>query len=92
MSSMKHIVKRGGHHESYDSRKIYASVYAACMTVRMSVAEAELIADKVTQSLNIWVNDKQHVNSSDICTVVTKEMKKYNRDAAYLYAHHTDVS
>ena len=30
MSNTKHIVKRAGHSESYDTKKLYASVYAAC--------------------------------------------------------------
>jgi len=44
---MIHIVKRRGHKEEYDERKVYASAYAACLNVHLGEIEAEEIATKV---------------------------------------------
>ena len=41
---MGHIVKRAGRTEPYDVRKLYASVYSACLSVREHPGAAELIA------------------------------------------------
>ena len=89
---MNHIVKRAGHKESYDARKVYASVYAACLAVRIHPAEAELVADKVTQSINAWVTDKTQVTSQGIFLQVTEVLRSLNPDAAYMYRTHRDVS
>lgn len=89
---MNHIVKRAGHKESYDSRKVYASVYAACLAVRTHPEEAELIADKVTESINAWVTDKVEVTSQGIFLHCAGVLFDLNPDAAYMYKTHRDVN
>lgn len=89
---MSHIVKRAGHREKYESRKVYASVYAACLTVRVHPGEAELIADKVTKELNAWATEKNEMTSSEIFQQIVFCLQKYNSDAAYMYKTHRDLS
>lgn len=89
---MSTIVKRAGHKENYDSRKVYASVYSACLTVRVHPGEAELVADKVSQHLNAWVTDKKEVTSHGIHLKVAEVLYGLNPDAAYMYHSHKDVS
>lgn len=88
----KHLVKRSGSEEPFDSRKVYGSVYAACSALRMTQAEVELIADRAAKATEVWIAKYDHVTSDQIAKVVVREIKKFNRDAAYLYEHHTDVS
>ncbi|MEX2012333.1 MAG: ATP cone domain-containing protein [Patescibacteria group bacterium] len=89
---MKHIVKRAGHNQPYEGKKIYASAYAACIAVRAQTTDAELIANEVCKDLDKWVADKGSVSSGQIAEQVAKSLKLYNSDAAYLYRHHRDIS
>lgn len=88
---MKHIVKRRGHTEQYDQRKLYASVYAACLSVRVPQGEAELVAERVAADLDKWLHDKQEVTSGDIGRNGYKSLNVYNSEAAWMYKHHRSV-
>ncbi|MEX1051950.1 MAG: ATP cone domain-containing protein [Patescibacteria group bacterium] len=89
---MKHIVKRAGHEETFDPKKVYASVYAACLAVRAERQEAELLAGEVMKDLEKWVADKHQVTSHQIAEQTVASLRLYNSDAAYLYQHHRDIS
>ncbi len=84
---MKHIVKRGGHVELYDSRKLYASVYACALSVREPVEAAELIAETVVKHVDEWLQPKHEVTSADIHRVAAVRLKDINQDAGYMYEH-----
>lgn len=92
MGAQKHIVKRHGHTELYDERKLYASIYNALLAVRVSDNEAELVADKVVKHVSEWLDSKHEVTSKDILHQAAKHFKVYNDDAAYLYLHHRSLS
>lgn len=87
-----HIVKRRGHKEKFDERKIYASCYAACMSCHIDHQEAEKLSEKVTKELKSWIRNKKAVNSHQISMEVTKRLRKYNKHAAYMYETHLDIS
>ncbi len=87
-----HIVKRKGHTEEYDERKVYASSYAAVLNVHETQKVAEDIAEKVSKDVSNWIKDKKEVNSSQIFDEVTKSLAKYNKDASFMYNTHRDVS
>lgn len=84
-----HIVKRlANHTEPYDERKLYASIYAACLTLRTPAGEAELTADKVCRDIEPWLEHKSEVTSLDIRHHAAEQLKLYNPDAAYMYVRH----
>lgn len=87
-----HIVKRAGHTEPYDERKLYASVYASCLALRETQATSEMIAEKVVSEINEWLDKKHEVTSHDIRTHAAQHMKAYHPDAAWLFLHHRNVS
>ena len=87
-----HIVKRKGHEEHFDERKVYASCFAACLNVHMEKHKAEECADKATREFKKWLKNKNEVNSSEIFKEIIKILKKYNKDAAFMYETHRDVS
>lgn len=89
---MKQTVKRKGHNEPFDERKIYASVFAACLTLRMSDEEAELISHMVTDEVEKVFKDENKISAHQIHKEVTTCLRKYNPDAAYLYDTHRDIS
>jgi hypothetical protein len=83
------IVKRRLHHsEPYDERKLYASIYAACLSVRTPTGEAELTADRVCTDMIPWLQKKPEVTSRDIRLHADIHLSVYNPHAAYLYKHH----
>ncbi len=86
------IVKRKGHCEAYDERKIYSSCYYACRSCHLSEKESEAICSKVCRSINKWVKRKKEVSSNDIFNLITRELKKHNGDAAFMYEAHRDIS
>ena len=88
---MKHIVKRAGHTEPYDERKLYASIFSACQSVREPMGSAELIADKVVADMAVWIEQKHEVTSNDIRHNASKHLSVYNPDAGYMYLHHRVV-
>ena len=89
---MVHIVKRHGHTEEYDEKKVYASSYAGAMNVHLGEQESEKIAAKVTKEINKWIEGKTEVESKEIFVEVTKSLAKYNKDASFMYKTHLDVS
>jgi len=84
---MKHIVKRAGHTEKYDQRKLYASIYSACLVVNTSAQEAELVAAKVTEEVEKCLENKHELTSGDIFRRTYQHFKEYDSDAAYLYKY-----
>lgn len=85
---MKHVVKHRGIVEAYDNRKVYASIYASCLSVHEPNAAAEIIAEKVTKDLERWLKPKNEVTSADIRQIAGKCLSEINPHAGYLYLHH----
>jgi transcriptional regulator NrdR family protein len=88
---MKHIVKRKGHTEGFDNRKLYASIYAACLSVRATPGESELVAERVVEDVTGWMAPKHEVTAHDIRLNAAKHLTVYNPDAAYMYRHHREM-
>lgn len=89
---MKQIVKRKGHSEEFDERKLYASVYAALLSLRMTDEEAEAISHMVVIDVTAVIKEKKEVSSHILHQEAAKSLKKYHPDAAYLYSTHKDLS
>ena len=85
---MKHVVKRNSTLESYDSRKVYASIYASCVSVHEPSVAAELIAEKVTHDVTEWIAAKSEVTANDVRLFAGKKLSEINPHAGYLYLHH----
>ena len=86
------IVKRKGHTELYDERKVYGSCFFACRNAHLAEKEAEEICSKVSASVTKWVSKKKVISSNEIFRVLADELKKHNEDAAFLFETHRDIS
>lgn len=89
---MIHVVKRRGHKEDFDERKVYASAYAACLNVHMGEQEAERMAALVSQEAKDWIREKEEVSSQEIFDFVIKALRNKNENAAFMYETHRDIS
>lgn len=86
------IVKRRGHEERFDERKVYASSFSACMSSHLGEMKSEEIADRVTNDVKKWSKSKNELTSDQIFKQIVKSLKKHDRDAAFMYETHMDVS
>lgn len=87
----KHIVKRKGHSEDYDVRKLYASIYTACLAVQTDEKDAEDTADKVVKHVSKWLENKHEVTSRDIHRMAAQYLVNLNADAGFIYAKHEEM-
>jgi len=85
-------VKRKGHIEEFDERKVYSSCYASCLTAKIPHMEAEKICDMVTQDVKKWLKGKYLITSDQIFKHTAAAIKKHSVKAAYLYETHRDLA
>lgn len=90
------VVKRKGRTEEYDERKVYGSVYAACLSVNANEKKCEttanLIAKKITTWIKVGAKKGICVDTRQIGAKVVVELKKHDKDAAFMYETHRDIS
>ncbi len=86
------IVKRAGHTEEFDERKVYASCYASCLNAHIPKEKAEQICEKVCTTMKKWAVKKKKISSHQIFKQVIATIKKHSKDAAFMYETHRDVS
>lgn len=89
---MTTIVKRRGQKQEFDERKLYASIFAACLSSHVKHEEAELIANLVTREVKKWLEGKEEVNSDQIFQKAGEELKHLNKEASFMYLTHRDIS
>ena len=87
-----HIIKRRGHKEPFDERKVYASVSAAARNCHLDERTAEKIAETVLVGLREWLADKSQIPSVHIFEKVIELLNKENGEVAFMYHTHRDVS
>ena len=86
------IIKRHGHNEEFDERKVYASCYSACLaSQKVTVKEAETISAKVCIDIKKWIKNKKNIDSHQLFDQVTNYLSKYNKDVAFVYLTHKDI-
>ncbi len=89
---MSLIAKRRGHTEEFDQKKLYASIYAACMVLRITHEQAELIAQAVTDEVKTHLESVQNPTTKQIHELTQDLLNKYQPDAALIYKTHLDLS
>lgn len=89
---MTHIVKRKGHKQEFDERKLYASVYSACLSAHILHEEAENIASLVTSEVKKRIEGHDEVTSDQVSRYAGQELEHLNKEAAFMYKTHRDIS
>jgi len=85
---MSIVVKRRGHRERFDERKIYGAVYAACASARYDERRCEKTAEEVTEKIKELVRGKKEIHSLEIRKKVESELKKIGEELAFFYQQH----
>jgi len=89
---MTDIVKRRGYKQQFDEHKLYASIYAACLSSHIDKEEAASIASLVLKEIKKWIDDKEEVTSDAIFKLAGEKLEHLNKDAALMYTTHRDIS
>ena len=82
------IVKRKGHTEEFDERKVYGSVYVACASAYYNEGQCEKTADKVANIIKKFVKGKKQIQSAEIRKKIENELKKKDEELAFFYEQH----
>ena len=61
---MATIVKRHGHRERFDERKVYGSVYAACASAHYRERQCENLAADVSKKIKTFLRGKATISSN----------------------------
>jgi transcriptional regulator NrdR family protein len=85
------IVKRRGKKEKYDEKKVYASIYSACMDCDLSANEAERISESITADVKKFIKGRKQVNSTEIFGFVVQRLAKEHEAVAFMYETHREV-
>ncbi len=82
------VVKRKGHSEAFDEKKVYGSVYAACASAFYTELTCERVASEMTRRIKSKLAKKKQVNSHEIRKLVTEVLKKKDKQLAFFYEHY----
>ncbi len=86
------IVKRKGHKEKFDVRKLYASIYAACISVRCSDEQAENLASITSHEVGQMFAEQETVQSSVLRKAAAEVLHRFHPEASFIYESHKDIS
>ena len=87
-----YVVKRKGHKEKFDDKKLYASVYYACKSAELGREKCIAISEKLLRKIKTKLEKKKTIDSNDIFQSVGRELEKLNGHAAFMYKTHRDLS
>ena len=82
------VVKRKGHKEMFDEKKVYGSVYAACASAHYDEMRCEKIAEKLTKKIKKFTKIKKEIQSTEIRKKIENELKKRDEELAFFYEQH----
>ena len=82
------IVKRRGHKEKFDEKKVYGSVYAACASAHCDEENCEKVAGELTKKIKKIIKGKKIVKSIMIRRVIETELKKRDKELFFFYEQH----
>ena len=86
------VEKRDGRCEKFDEKKAYDIFCRVALNAHLSEKEATNLADKAMKDLNNFLKSKSKIKSSGLFRQKIKILKKYNKEAAFLYETHRDIN
>lgn len=66
-------------------KKIHEEIKQEARVLGLHSGTAEIIADKVTDKIMAWGEKRSMITEDDLNARLSKEIKKYNEDLAYLF-------
>lgn len=85
---MSVVVKRKGHKEKYDEKKVYGSIYAACASAHYDEMQCEKLSEQITGKINKFVKNRKIIQSTKLREKIENELKKKDEELAFFYEQH----
>lgn len=86
------VIKLNRRKETFNAKKMYKSIYAACLSTQLSKKECTKLAKQIHGEV-VKVLEKQHcLLSEEITHTVAKAMHKRKKELAFMYKTHKDLS
>ncbi|MEW6035093.1 MAG: ATP cone domain-containing protein [Candidatus Micrarchaeota archaeon] len=86
------VVKRRGKKEAFDDKKVYGSVYSACMDCSLGEKDCERIAGRMLDEVRKFLKGRHEVNSTEIFGFIMQKLAKEHEAVAFMYETHRDIS
>lgn len=86
------VIKTNRKKETFNAKKIYRSIYAACLATQLPKKECIRLARQIHREV-AKVLERQHcLLSEEITDTVAKAMHKRRKALAFMYKTHKDLS
>jgi len=86
------IVKRRGKKEKFDEKKLYASVYSACMECDIEVRKAEKVAEETILEVRKFLHGRKSINSTELFGFVIQKLARHHEAVAFMYETHREIA
>lgn len=87
-----YVIKRTGRKEKFQERKLFKSVYNACVGAGVDRNESLRISKDVITSVKITIGKNKEMKSNQLFNHVKRILSKYNKHCAFMYETYRDVS
>lgn len=87
-----HVIKRDGRKEKFNEGKIVKSAYDACISSGISTGDSIKISQQVLNEVKKTFGNKKEIKSNVIFQKVKGVLSKHNKECAFMYETHRDVS
>ena len=86
------VVKMNRTKETFNQKKLYTSIYSSCLSTQLPKKECQRIAKKIYGDVVKILRKKQCLLSEEVSATVTKAMAKHQKELAFMYKTHKDLS
>ena len=76
---------------TFNSAQLKKSIKIDAIGVGIPVGAAEIFADRAVRAAEKSLRSKKLITSHDLTIAITKELRKYNSDLAYVYQNHDTI-
>ena len=77
--------------ESFDCKKIKKELMLEAKAVDIPAGAAEIFIDHAIKNVKKVFTDKRIITDKDLERAITRELKKYNTDLAYVYKNRDKI-
>ncbi|MBQ3465280.1 hypothetical protein IJH15_03680 [Candidatus Saccharibacteria bacterium] len=77
--------------EHFDAKKIEKELRIDAKAVSIPSGAAEVFIKKTLESVKKQLKNKTIITNKDLERIITKELKKYNADLAYIYQNRDKI-
>ena len=92
MGEIMYVIKKTGRKEKFDEKKIYKSAYNACLSTEMDVKTAKKISQDILNEIKKSTKGNAEIKSDVIFNQVKRTLARHNKECAFMYETHRDVS